>query len=149
MNIIRSESVELPLALRMKDQTLDYQIATFQFMAFCLGFSPTIDCFKKPWLTLNSFFLIKRGVKNLISPSNVTILLLLSLGNHKWSTAKFWRWNLVLHLPVDLSKLLNHGKQDCEIYLYTCQWICPRENFYIFLCNRTTFALFLDILSEV
>lgn len=68
----------------MKDQTLDYQIATPQFMAFCLGFSPTIDCFKKARLTLNFIFsLIKRGVENSVSPSYITILVLLSFGNHK------------------------------------------------------------------
>lgn len=149
MNIIQSEGVELPLALRMKDQ-IDYQIATSQFVAFCLGFSLITDCFKKSWLTLKFiFFLIERGVENLISPSNITILLCISFGNHKWSTSKFWRCNLVLQLSVDLSKILNRGKQDCEIYPHTCQWVSPRENFYLFLCNRRTFALFLDILSEV
>lgn len=45
--IVWIKSVEIPPTSRVKDQTLDYQVATFQFMAFSLGFSPTIDRFRK------------------------------------------------------------------------------------------------------
>lgn len=76
--------MELPLTLAVKDQTLNYQIATFQFIAFCLGFSPTIDCFRKTRLTLNFYFvLIKKGVEKLISPSSITILFSLTFGSRK------------------------------------------------------------------